>query len=202
MKEEQRAFKNLLTRFTRVSSTRCILQKDWHPYYQQPTYSSMALFQLITYPEMANDSRLTTWTFPRSVPMYSHLLWNGKWQNVILQQQKQTENSHRCKTRLSLFCHVHRYCQFRVKHQFKSPGMPAVVLCYNEDETRTCPKIQCPTLLIIRPILNSPVASQLIWIKLINYQQGSNQNSLVKISTVRILSQGETVFKIYKKWVS
>ena len=38
---------------------------------------------------MVNDSTLTTCTLPRSVPTYSHLLWNGKWKQVILQFKTQ-----------------------------------------------------------------------------------------------------------------
>lgn len=30
---------------------------------------------------------LTTWTLPRSVPIYNHLLWKGSWQCVILYRQ-------------------------------------------------------------------------------------------------------------------
>lgn len=29
------------------------------------------------------------WMFPRSVPMYNHLLWKGRWQKVILWRQKE-----------------------------------------------------------------------------------------------------------------
>jgi len=42
------------------------------------THNSMALFQLMIYPDSVNDSKLTMCTLPRSVPMYSHLLWNGR----------------------------------------------------------------------------------------------------------------------------
>ena len=51
------------------------------------TYNSMALFQLIIYPERVNSSILMMWTFPFFEPMYSHLLWNGRWQHVILKQK-------------------------------------------------------------------------------------------------------------------
>ena len=30
---------------------------------------------------------MTMWIFPRSVPMYNHLLWKGRWQKVILQRK-------------------------------------------------------------------------------------------------------------------
>ena len=48
------------------------------------TYKSMALFQLMRYPLNTNVSIFTKYTFPLSVPIYSHLLWNVKWQYVIL----------------------------------------------------------------------------------------------------------------------
>lgn len=48
------------------------------------THTSIALFQLITYPERTNVSIWSTWMFPRSVPTYSHLLCNGRWMHVIL----------------------------------------------------------------------------------------------------------------------
>lgn len=51
------------------------------------TYSSMALFHMMVYPERVKDSTFTMWMFPRSEPMYSHLLWKGRWQNVILQKR-------------------------------------------------------------------------------------------------------------------
>lgn len=52
------------------------------------THSSMALFHMMTYPDKIKDSMLTMCVFPRSVPTYSHLLWKGRWQNVILDKQK------------------------------------------------------------------------------------------------------------------
>lgn len=55
------------------------------------TYSSMALFHMMTYPDKMKDSMLTMCVFPRSVPTYSHLLWKGRWQNVILENKKQKE---------------------------------------------------------------------------------------------------------------
>lgn len=55
------------------------------------TYSSMALFHMMTYPDKTKDSMLTMCVFPRSVPTYSHLLWKGRWQNVILGKRKQKE---------------------------------------------------------------------------------------------------------------
>lgn len=48
------------------------------------TYTSIALFQLITYPERTNVSIWSIWIFPRSVPTYNHLLCSGKWMHVIL----------------------------------------------------------------------------------------------------------------------
>ena len=51
------------------------------------TYNSMALFQLMTYPESTKDSMLTICTFPLSVPMYNHLLWNGRSHCVILKDK-------------------------------------------------------------------------------------------------------------------
>lgn len=48
------------------------------------TYTSIALFQLITYPDRTNVSMCSMWIFPRSVPTYSHLLWSGRWMQVIL----------------------------------------------------------------------------------------------------------------------
>lgn len=53
------------------------------------TYSSMALFHIMTYPDNTKDSMLTMCVFPRSVPTYSHLLMKGRWQNVILEKRKQ-----------------------------------------------------------------------------------------------------------------
>ena len=47
----------------------------------------MALFQLMTYPESTKDSMLTICTFPLSVPMYNHLLWNGRSHCVILKDK-------------------------------------------------------------------------------------------------------------------
>ena len=38
------------------------------------THRSIALFQLITYPDKEKVSMLTTCTLPRSVPTYNHLL--------------------------------------------------------------------------------------------------------------------------------
>lgn len=57
------------------------------------THSSMALFHMMTYPDKMKDSMLTMCVFPRSVPTYSHLLWKGRWQKVILQREggKQAE---------------------------------------------------------------------------------------------------------------
>lgn len=52
------------------------------------THSSMALFHMMTYPDKMKDSMLTMCVFPRSVPTYSHLLWKGRWQNVILQSKE------------------------------------------------------------------------------------------------------------------
>lgn len=52
------------------------------------THSSMALFHMMTYPDKMKDSMLTMCVFPRSVPTYSHLLWKGRWQNVILQSEE------------------------------------------------------------------------------------------------------------------
>ena len=57
------------------------------------THSSMALFQLMTYPERMKDSILTTCTFPCTVPIYSHLLWNGRWQYVIRDLKKEKNTS-------------------------------------------------------------------------------------------------------------
>lgn len=48
------------------------------------TYTSIALFQLITYPDRTNVSMCSMWIFPRSVPTYNHLLWSGRWMQVIL----------------------------------------------------------------------------------------------------------------------
>lgn len=48
------------------------------------TYTSIALFQLITYPDKTNVSICSMWIFPRSVPTYNHLLWSGRWMQVIL----------------------------------------------------------------------------------------------------------------------
>lgn len=52
------------------------------------THSLMALFHMMVYPERVKDSTFTMWMFPRSVPMYNHLLWKGRWQNVILKKIK------------------------------------------------------------------------------------------------------------------
>lgn len=42
------------------------------------THSLMALFHMMVYPERVKDSTFTMWMFPRSVPMYNHLLWKGR----------------------------------------------------------------------------------------------------------------------------
>lgn len=73
------------------------------------TYSSMALFHMITYPDKMKDSMLTMCVFPRSVPTYSHLLWKGRWQNVILENKRKRKsllesNNYKCsKTILKVF---------------------------------------------------------------------------------------------------
>lgn len=57
------------------------------------TYTSIALFQLITYPDKTNVSMCSMWIFPRSVPTYNHLLWSGRWMQVILLKTNYTINT-------------------------------------------------------------------------------------------------------------
>lgn len=68
------------------------LHPSIHPSKQTATYSSMALFHMMTYPDKMKDSMLTMCVFPRSVPTYSHLLWKGRWQKVILQNKRKRKS--------------------------------------------------------------------------------------------------------------
>ena len=40
---------------------------------------------------------MTMWMFPRSVPMYNHLLWKGRWQKVILKKTKKKKRGDKVK---------------------------------------------------------------------------------------------------------
>lgn len=52
---------------------------------EEATHTSMALFQLITYPLRAKVSMLTTCTLPRSVPTWIHFDASGRCRHVILE---------------------------------------------------------------------------------------------------------------------